>query len=145
VALLSLVIALSALGYNSWRNEKIEDQRNIRSAAFRVLETLGELREIVDERYYYLPFRQDMNMESSLRLRGYGRAALTRDLMLLMPSPAPASGQKLHASWVEHFNRLNELDKKGSHSEQAKAAEQAIGTVLEESRQVVLQVIRELD
>ena len=56
VALISLVIALSSLGYNTWRNETTESQRNIRHASFRVLETLGSLQEVVDFRYYYLPF-----------------------------------------------------------------------------------------
>ena len=43
VALISLVIALSSLGYNTWRNETTEEQRNIRHASFRVLECLGDL------------------------------------------------------------------------------------------------------
>ncbi|MBF8293263.1 MAG: hypothetical protein HW392_2090 [Steroidobacteraceae bacterium] len=38
VALISLVIALSALGYNTWRNELTERNRNIRAA--------GELRAV---------------------------------------------------------------------------------------------------
>ena len=41
VALISLVIAVSSLAYNTWRNETTEEQRNIRHAAFRVLENLG--------------------------------------------------------------------------------------------------------
>ncbi|HET6564632.1 MAG TPA: hypothetical protein VFG52_04400 [Xanthomonadales bacterium] len=145
VALLSLAIAITALGYNTWRNEKTEDQRNIRSAAFRVLETLGELREVVDDRYYYQPFRTGMGMESALRIRGYGRAAMTRDLMNLMPPPAPATGQELHAAWIKHFNVLDELGSDGKHSARATESEQAIGTALEESRKVVLEVIAGLD
>lgn len=145
VALLSLAIAISALGYNSWRNEKSEEQRNVRHAAFRVLETLGELREVVDERYYYFPFREDMSMEASLRLRGYGRVALTRDLMLLMPTPAPSSGEALHKAWIENYNKLDDLDEAGEHSKQAKEAERNISNALQASRKVVIEVIAGLD
>ena len=56
VALISLFIALSSLAYNTWRNETTEEQRNVRHASFRVLESLGELQQVVDFRYYYLPF-----------------------------------------------------------------------------------------
>ena len=37
VALISLVVALSSLGYNTWRNEQTEANRNERQAAFEVL------------------------------------------------------------------------------------------------------------
>lgn len=32
VALISLVVALAALGYNTWRNERTEANRNLRAA-----------------------------------------------------------------------------------------------------------------
>lgn len=144
VALFSMAIAISALGYNTWRNEKTEEQRNIRHAAFRVLETIGELREVVDERYYYHPFREDMSNESQLRLRGYGRAALTRDLLMLLPPPAPAKGQLLHTAWLEHYNALDDLNPAGKHSQGAIEAEQSIGKALEDARVEVLEVIRQL-
>ena len=37
VALISLTVALSSLGYNTWRNERTEHNRNIRAAAFEIL------------------------------------------------------------------------------------------------------------
>ena len=43
VALISIVIAVSSLAYNTWRNETTEEQRNIRHAAFRLLEVFGDL------------------------------------------------------------------------------------------------------
>ena len=63
MALISLTVAVGALGYNSWRNEKTEDQRKIRLASFQVLENLGEMQEIVDARYYYLAFEQNTGAE----------------------------------------------------------------------------------
>ena len=48
VALISLAVALTALGYNTWRNERTEHNRNIRVAAFEVLTQLGELQVVVN-------------------------------------------------------------------------------------------------
>lgn len=53
LALLSLLVALISLGYNTWRNEATEDHRNIREAGFQVLLQLGELQQIVSHRHYF--------------------------------------------------------------------------------------------
>jgi hypothetical protein len=37
LAVISLCVALSALGYNTWRNELTEHKRNIRQAGFEML------------------------------------------------------------------------------------------------------------
>jgi hypothetical protein len=47
VALISLIIAVSSLSYNTWRNEKTEDNRNQRHAAFEVLLKLNELQQVI--------------------------------------------------------------------------------------------------
>jgi hypothetical protein len=145
VALTSLMIALAALAYNTWRNETTEEHRNVRHAAFRVLETLGELQQIVDARYYYFPLQADRRYEAELRLRGFGGAAMARDLMNLMPPPAPAAGRQLHASWLEHFNALDDLDAEGRHAEQARQAEATLRETLVRSRAAVIQVLEMLD
>jgi hypothetical protein len=48
VALISLVVALSSLGYNTWRNEQTEENRSVRIAAFEVLKHLGELQLVAE-------------------------------------------------------------------------------------------------
>ncbi|GAB4126870.1 MAG: hypothetical protein Tsb0027_26240 [Wenzhouxiangellaceae bacterium] len=53
LSLLSLLVALTSLGYNTWRNEATEDHRNIREAGFQVLLQLGELQQIVGHRHYF--------------------------------------------------------------------------------------------
>ena len=47
VALISLFIALSSLGYNTWRNERTERNRNIRTATFEILTKLAEFERVV--------------------------------------------------------------------------------------------------
>lgn len=43
VAIISLVVALTGLGYNTWCNEQTESNRNQRFASFMVLSKLNEL------------------------------------------------------------------------------------------------------
>lgn len=145
VALISLFIAVSSLAYNTWRNEKTEEQRNIRHAAFRVLENLGELQQVVDYRYYYLPFNEDAHQEGQLRLRGFGNAAMIHDLMMLMPQPAPLAGEELKGLWNAEFDRLEELNSSGDHSVAAQRAEQNLTLGIREARSAVLQVLVSLD
>ena len=47
VALISLVIALSSLGYNTWRNEQTEANCNVRVAGIELLLKFGELDQVV--------------------------------------------------------------------------------------------------
>ena len=48
VALISLAVALLALGYNTWRNETTERQRNIRHVAFLLIEHSGNLQSLIN-------------------------------------------------------------------------------------------------
>ena len=52
VALISLVVAISSLSYNTWRNEATEENRNLRVAAFEILLKLGELQQVVFHSHY---------------------------------------------------------------------------------------------
>lgn len=145
VALISLVIALSSLGYNTWRNETSEKQRNIRHASFRVLEALGELQEAVDYRYYYLPFESGGQAETSSRLEGFGNAAMVRDLMNLMPGSAPETGEALHALWIESFGALDDLDAAGARTAAARQAERDLTAAINDTRAAVVGVLRSLE
>jgi hypothetical protein len=145
VALISLVIAVSSLGYNTWRNETTESQRNIRHASFRVLETLGSLQEVVDFRYYYLPFETSGTSEGQLRIQGYGDVALIRDLMNLMPDPAPLAGRELHQLWNQHVNQLQQLNDDGRHTETASRAEDELTRAIEGTRMAIVAVLRSLE
>lgn len=55
-ALISLALAAISPGYNTWRNETTEMQRNWRQASFQVLIEVGELNQIVlYRRYFHAP------------------------------------------------------------------------------------------
>ena len=145
VALISLSVAFIALSYNTWRNETTESQRNIRQASFKVVESLGELQEVADHRYYYFPFEDNHGREGELRLRGFGSVTMVRDLMNLMPPPAPAASDNLFQLWNENFNALGELDRNGQHSEAAKTAEKELTSAIKQARVAVIEVLQELD
>jgi hypothetical protein len=145
VALISIFIAISALAYNTWRNETTEQQRNIRHAAFRVLEDLGELQEVVDSRHYYLAFNREIGSEGELRIRGFGSVAMIRDLMMLMPEPGPSAGQALHEIWLNRFADLDQLDNTRHHTPAASQAERELSEAIKQTRIAVLGVLRGLD
>ena len=141
LALISLAVAFIALGYNTWRNETTESHRNYREASFRVLEVLGELQEVADHRYYYFPFEDNQGREGELRLRGFGRVAMVRDLMNLMPEPAPTASNNLFRLWNRHFNALADLDENGKHSEAATLAEKELADAIRGAREAVSEVL----
>lgn len=145
VALISLFVAVSSLGYNTWRNEKTEEQRNVRHASFRVLENLGELQQVVDYRYYYLPYEGESGREGELRVSGFGNAAMVFDLMMLMPEPGPRAGEALHQLWISRFADLDDIEQNGAHSSAAREAEKSLHQAIVDAREAVLQVLQELN
>ena len=60
VAIISLVVALTSLGYNTWRNEQSEGNRNQRFASFMILSKLNELQQLV----FHLSFRTKLTITS---------------------------------------------------------------------------------
>ncbi|MDX1461070.1 MAG: hypothetical protein R3348_08440 [Xanthomonadales bacterium] len=143
VALISLIVAIGSLGYNTWRNETTEAQRNVRHAAFRVLESLGELQEAADYHYYFV--REEGAGSEEQWLQGWGQAALIRDLTRVMPPPAPQAGFELYAAWDENFSLLDNRDADGRRTGKAREGKQVIMNSIENTRQAVLDVLRGLD
>ena len=100
LAIISLVVALSALGYNTWRNELTEENRNIRAAGFEILVHLSTLRRIA----YLAHYDRDL-------LNGNPRTGWTVVLVLLdfgdlMPEPLPTSARKLFIAWRDNWADL---------------------------------------
>lgn len=138
VALISLVIALSSLAYTGWRNETSEEQRNIRYASFQVLTELGELQELVLYNTYFAT--KDKPISGRGRVEGYGHLLLVRDLMNLMPEPAPKAGSGLYLVWEQQVDQLllEEPDKRQS-------AEKILSASIDDTQSAVLKVLHMLD
>ncbi len=101
VALISLVVAVTGLTYNTWRNEKTEENRSQREAAFEVLLLLAELDESVNLAHY----DRDDGSPADLK-RGWALVNTIDVLTAIMGEPMPQSGDRLLATWEAQSNSL---------------------------------------
>ena len=129
VAIISLVVALSGLGYNTWRNETTEAHRNVRQGAFAMLEQLGQLQQLVDQRYY-ADKKDDVN-----RITCWGKVTLVRDTAPLVSAAASGKANRLYEVWSE---RLDDLDAGDAN------AEQAISVAIADTREQLLSELKAL-
>jgi hypothetical protein len=100
LAIISLAVAISALGYNTWRNETTEVNRNIRLASFEILVQLGKLQIITDHAHY------GNNKEMGNPITGWGHVAMVEDLSFLMPEPLPDMAKNLKQVWQANWEGL---------------------------------------
>ncbi|MEO7431620.1 MAG: hypothetical protein ABIR62_06275 [Dokdonella sp.] len=110
VALISLTVALFGTSYNTWRNQTTEAHRNTRAAGFMVLETLGQLQEIADRRYY----GGDHSDEN--RLSGWGKVTVIRDMSTLVSVNVDTQGHAVFAAWQENVDKLDTGDAQAEES-----------------------------
>ena len=104
VALISLAVALSSLGYNTWRNERTEHNRNIRTATFEILTKLAELERVVFLAQY------DHDAASGSPRTGWTYVLVIRDLSAVAPQPVPARSAELQKAWGENWEGLGKDD-----------------------------------
>ncbi len=126
VAILSLLIAVVALGYTSWREEATEHNRNTRQASFEVLKHLGELQVIVNQTIY-------QNAQDAFL--GWGHVAIISDMGSLLPNPIPKKAEELAVVWGENWQKL-------AHDEQAQDAVTGQIDSLRESVRLVIHDLR---
>ncbi len=104
VALISLVVALSSLGYNTWRNEHTERNRNVRTAAFEMLMRAGDL-----ERVTFLA-QYDRDVRAGSPRTGWTDVTAIRDLATLVPAPVPVRAAELEKAWTDNWEGLGKDD-----------------------------------
>jgi hypothetical protein len=136
VAITSLVVALSALGYNTWRNERTERNRNVRVAGIEMLKEIGSLQEIVsqvssgDEDPGGEPPR-----DPRVQLRmGWVDVWTLNDLAAVMPADVAREARELEAAWEADVESLPTSD----------ASSRQINAAIEELRQATLASLRAL-
>jgi hypothetical protein len=101
VAIASIIVAVSGLIYNTYRNERTERNHIVRTAAFETLKNLGEAQIIVEYAYF------KKNRQLGDPVQGVGRAMLIRDLAQALPPPAPADAERL---WVAFRDNADKVD-----------------------------------
>lgn len=144
VALISLVIAITSLGYNSWRNEHSENNRNQRFASFELLLKLGELQELI----YLNHYDCDATLRGNAR-SGWVMIQTIQDLTLVFEDSVPESAQVLKQVWGMHskkldFGSLQECE----HPDRKRdglAAVEAISPAIAAVREDVLGILYSLD
>ena len=128
VALTSLAIALTALAYNTWRNERTERNRNIRVAGIELLQEIGSLQQIIFYAHY-----AEGDQRGDPRM-GWADVLTINDLATLMPADVLRESVELKATWEENAEGLVEDE----------AAFQRIDAAIEELRQATLAALRAL-
>ena len=104
VALISLVVALGSLAYNTWRNERTEHNRNVRTAAFELLTKLAELGRVVFLAQY------DRDVAGGSPRTGWTYVLVIRDLSAVVPAPVPAQAAELQKVWSGNWEGLGKDD-----------------------------------
>jgi len=126
VAIISLVVAVSSLSYNTWRNELTEENRNVRHAGFEVLLKLGELQQVVFFSHY------DMDSVRGSPRAGWAYVLVVSDLSQAMPAAVTDNATSLREVWEKQWSGLGQRD---SSAERISAAIDALRmSVLDELR-----------
>ena len=100
VAITSLVVALSALGYNTWRNEVTERNRNVRVAGVELLKEIGSLQQII----FYAHFAED-DARGDPRM-GWADVLTIDDLAAMMPAEVTREAEALREVWEANADGL---------------------------------------
>lgn len=129
VALVSLLVAFTALGYNTWRNEQSEFNRNIRRAGFEMLVHIAALQRIT----YLAHFEHDLD-EGNPR-KGWVEVLVLRDLTMLMPESTTGRADALYQAWNDNWMGLGKTD----------LAVAAIDQCIDDLRKNVVAVLESLD
>ena len=107
VALISLVIAVSSLGYNTWRNEASEHNRNQRVVSIEVLCNVGELQQLVYHSHWDMEAHDKGNP-----LTGWALVLTIKDLSQLLEGTVPEAGTDLWKTWDDNWQALGK-DRQG--------------------------------
>lgn len=102
VALISLVVAISSLSYNTWRNEASEYNRNQRLISIEVLRNLGELQQVI----FHYAWDRDAEDKGNPRT-GWVYVLAIKDLSQVLDGPVPASATELWEVWGENWDKIS--------------------------------------
>lgn len=130
VALISLTIAITSLGYNTWRNEASEHNRNQRLVSIELLLMMGDLQQITLDSHY----GEEITKAATLR-EGWTKVLTIRDLSMVASGGVPDSADALYESWSIDYDELGKNVK----------AKDRIIAAIEQVRKETHGVLRSLD
>ena len=100
LAVISLVVAVTALVYTTWRNEQTEENRNIRQSGFEMIVHIGELQRITYLAHY------DKDPVAGNPRKGWTEVLVLKDLAALMPAEVKTSAMALADTWEANWSGL---------------------------------------
>ncbi len=130
VALISLAIAVTSLGYNTWRNEASEHNRNQRVVSIQILLMVSELQQVILDRRY----GKESEGKSNLR-KGWVIALTIRDISMIAEGGVPESAERLFNTWEDESGSLGSSDE----------AKERIENALKALRRDTQDILRNLD
>lgn len=104
VAIISLIVAVTSLGYNTYRNELTETNRTIRQAGFEMITELSELQQVM------LFARYNQDDVRGHTTAGWSHALSLRDLSLAMPNTIQNSASHLYQTWQDNSGDITASD-----------------------------------
>lgn len=126
--LTSLAVALTALWYNTWRNELSEHNRNVRAAGFEIIKQLSGLQLIANYAHF------DHDAKQGNPIAGWSEILLIEDLAMVMPEPVQKQANILHEQWEQHVDQLVDNEKDSD----------AVSAQISQTREAVLDSLKEL-
>ena len=102
LAIISLVVAMTALGYNTYRNELTEENRNIRFAGFSILQELSELQLLIDYAHY------DKDTVKGNPITGWGHLLYVKDMSHLVSSEVVSETEALIKVWGHEWQTVRD-------------------------------------
>lgn len=133
VALISLAIAVTSLGYNTWRNEVSEHNRNQRLIAIELLSMVGEMNQAVLEAGYGREESAGLH-----RRKAWAIAATIHDLAMVAEGDVAPAAAGLFETWKIEVVRLR-------NSAEKDEATANINAALERVRSATHDVLRSLE
>ena len=104
VAIISLVVAITSLGYNTWRNEASEGNRNIRLAG---MEIIGELAGLQQVMFFARYSPEDTRGDART---GWTHVLAVQDYAAIMPGGVMDAADELIVVWQGNFSNLADSD-----------------------------------
>jgi len=101
VAIISLAVAITGLGYNTWRNEASEHNRNQRLVSIELLLMLGDLQQLTLDCHY----GKNVDAEGILRA-GWTKVLTIRDISRIAAGDVPVSAEQLFEVWSLDYDEL---------------------------------------
>jgi hypothetical protein len=103
VALISLAVAVTGLGYNTWRNEVSEHNRNQRLVSIELLLMLGDLEQLTLDKHYGAHADRE-----AVSRKAWAKVLSIRDLAQISEGSVPESAMALYDVWSSDYDELGD-------------------------------------